>query len=56
MPRILKLVEASGALEYPMERARAEAAKASDTLNALAASPHKEALELLTQVAVARVS
>ncbi|SHK85511.1 octaprenyl-diphosphate synthase [Marinobacter antarcticus] len=56
LSRILKLVEASGALEYTMERARAEAAKASDTLNALAASPHKEALELLTQVAVARVS
>ncbi|PCM42747.1 octaprenyl diphosphate synthase [Marinobacter sp. ANT_B65] len=56
LPLILKLVESSGALEYTMERARAEATKASDTLKALAASPHKEALELLTQVAVARVS
>jgi len=56
LPKVLELVEASGALEYTMERAKAEAAKASDTLSALAASPHKDALELLTQVAVARVS
>ncbi|MBU2874122.1 octaprenyl diphosphate synthase [Marinobacter salexigens] len=56
LPKVLDLVNASGALEYTMERARAEAAKASDALNALPASPHKEALELLTQVAVARVS
>ncbi|MFP3979610.1 octaprenyl diphosphate synthase [Marinobacter sp. KMM 10035] len=56
LPKVLELVEASGALEYTMERARAEASKASDTLNALPDSPHKEALELLTQVAVARVS
>lgn len=56
LPQVLKLVETSGALEYTMQRAKAEAAKASDALNALAPSPHKEALELLTQVAVARVS
>lgn len=56
LPRVLKLVEASGALEYTMQRAKAEAANASDTLDALAASPHKEALEQLTHVAVARVS
>ncbi|MDO6443939.1 octaprenyl diphosphate synthase [Marinobacter sp. 2_MG-2023] len=56
LPRILKLVEASGALEYTMERAIAEATKASDTLATLPDSPHKDALKLLTQVAVARVS
>ena len=56
LPKVLELIEASGALEYTMERARAEAAKASDTLSALAASPHKDALKLLTRVAVARVS
>lgn len=56
LPQILRLVESSGALEYTMKRARAEAAKASDTLSALPDSAHKDALELLTQVAVARVS
>ncbi|RBW48186.1 octaprenyl diphosphate synthase [Marinobacter sp. F3R11] len=56
LPQILKIVETSGALEYTMEKAREEAAKALATLKTLAASPHKEALELLTQVAVARVS
>ncbi|MEH6560624.1 MAG: polyprenyl synthetase family protein, partial [Marinobacter sp.] len=56
LPQVLKIIETSGALEYTMEKAKAEAAKASDALNALAASAHKDALELLTQVAVARVS
>lgn len=56
LPRILGLVESSGALEYTMEKARAEAAQASDALKALPDSPYKEALELLAQVAVARVS
>lgn len=56
LPKVLELVEKSGALEYTMERARAEATKASDTLTVLPDSPHKAALELLAQVAVARVS
>ncbi|AOY88803.1 octaprenyl diphosphate synthase [Marinobacter salinus] len=56
LPRILEIVETSGALEYTMQRARAEAALAAKQLSCLAASPHKEALELLTEVAVARVS
>ncbi len=53
---ILALVETSGALEYTMERARAEASKASDCLTQLEDSPYRTALEQLTEVAVARVS
>ncbi|TNE94816.1 MAG: octaprenyl diphosphate synthase [Gammaproteobacteria bacterium] len=56
MPRILSIVEDSGALTYTMNRAKEEAEKAANCLTTLAPSPHKEALELLTQVAVARVS
>ncbi|HDZ37160.1 MAG TPA: octaprenyl diphosphate synthase [Marinobacter sp.] len=56
LPHILRLVETTGALEYTMKRAREEAAEALGNLKALPASPHKEALELLTEVAVARVS
>ncbi|MBW4936416.1 octaprenyl diphosphate synthase [Marinobacter sp. F4206] len=53
---ILKVVETSGALEYTMTRARAEAAKAAGCLTGLPDSAHRTALELLTEVAVARVS
>lgn len=53
---ILAVVENSGALEYTMSRARAEAAMAADCLTGLPDSAHKTALELLTEVAVARVS
>lgn len=56
LSQILGVVERSGALEYTMARARAEAAKAADCLSGLADSAHKTALELLTEVAVARVS
>lgn len=56
LPQILEIVETSGALEYTMQQARTEATRAADRLFGLAASPHKEALELLTQMAVARVS
>ncbi|KAA1171679.1 octaprenyl diphosphate synthase [Marinobacter salinexigens] len=56
MPRILSIVESSGALEYTMQRAREEAHKAAACLENLTDSEHKEALKLLTQVAVARVS
>lgn len=56
LPAILDIVEASGSLEHTMELAKAEASRAADCLSCLKASAHKEALELLTQVAVARVS
>ncbi|MEX2476073.1 octaprenyl diphosphate synthase [Marinobacter sp.] len=56
LPAILRIVEGSGALEYTMAVAREQAKKAADCLTLLPPSPHKEALELLTQVAVARVS
>ncbi|MBW0149418.1 octaprenyl diphosphate synthase [Marinobacter arenosus] len=53
---ILAVVESSGALEYTMARARAEAGMAANCLAGLTDSAHKTALELLTDVAVARVS
>ncbi|MDX1816913.1 MAG: octaprenyl diphosphate synthase [Marinobacter sp.] len=53
---ILEIVERSGAIEYTMTRAREQAEKARACLEALPASDHKEAMELLTEVAVARVS
>jgi len=56
LPAILQIVACSGALEYTMEKAREQAALAADCLNTLPASDHKEALALLTEVAVARVS
>ena len=56
LPAILAIVESSGALEYTMQRAREEADKARACLTLLQPSPHKEALELLTEVAVARVN
>ncbi len=56
LPAILQIVASSGALEYTMAKAREQAALAADCLNALPASDHKEALVLLTDVAVARVS
>ncbi|MBW7473082.1 octaprenyl diphosphate synthase [Marinobacter sp. M216] len=56
LSRILAVVESSGALEYTMTRARDEATKAADCLSSLPDSPHRTALELLTEVAVARVS
>ncbi len=56
LARIVTIVETSGALDYTLQRAREEAARAADCLSGLDASPHREALELLTQVAVSRVS
>ncbi|MDC0663043.1 octaprenyl diphosphate synthase [Marinobacter sp. SS21] len=56
LPRILELVEQSGALEYTMNRARTEAETARNLLAGLEPSPYKEALELLTELAVARVN
>ncbi len=56
LSKIVAVVESSGALEYTMARARAEAAQAAECLSGLGESSHKTALTLLTEVAVARVS
>ncbi|PXX89365.1 octaprenyl diphosphate synthase [Marinobacter vulgaris] len=56
LPAILKIVASSGALEYTMAKAREQAALAAACLNTLPESDHKEALALLTEIAVARVS
>ncbi|MCC4285819.1 octaprenyl diphosphate synthase [Marinobacter salarius] len=56
LPRILDIVNRSGALEYTMERAKAEAQAALDCLKDIPESDHRDALTLLTEVAVARVS
>lgn len=56
LPRILDIVNRSGALEYTMERAKGEAKAALDCLETLPESDHRNALALLTDVAVARVS
>ncbi len=56
LPRILEIVNHSGALEYTMAKAREQAALAAACLNTLPESDHKEALTLLTDIAVARVS
>lgn len=56
LARIVAIVETSGALDYTLQRAREEAARAAGCLTGLDAGPHRDALELLTQVAVSRVS
>ena len=56
LSRILEIVDRSGALDYTMARARAEATRAAECLADLPDSSHKQALTLLTEVAVARVS
>ena len=56
LPRILQIVNRSGALEYTMQKAREQAALAAACLKSLPGSDHKEALGLLTELAVARVS
>ncbi|MCL7945891.1 octaprenyl diphosphate synthase [Marinobacter sp. ATCH36] len=56
LPAILQIVDSSGALEYTMSKAREQAALAAGCLTALPESDHKEALALLADVAVARVS
>ncbi|MCG2581536.1 MAG: octaprenyl diphosphate synthase [Marinobacter sp.] len=56
LPAILQIVDSSGALEYTMAKAREQASLAANCLNALPESDYKEALTLLTEVAVARVS
>jgi octaprenyl-diphosphate synthase len=56
LPAILDIVQASGSLDYTMKQAQIEATRAANCLSDLKASAHKDALELLTRVAVARVS
>lgn len=56
LPHILDIVERSGAIEYTMAKAREQAALAAECLESLSESAHKEALVLLTELAVARVS
>ncbi|KMQ73622.1 octaprenyl diphosphate synthase [Marinobacter subterrani] len=56
LPRILEIVERSGAIEYTMTRAREQAALAASCLKCLPETAHKEAMVLLTDIAVARVS
>ena len=56
LPRILEIVERSGAIEYTMSKAREQADLAKACLQSLPDSGQKMAMELLTEVAVARVS
>lgn len=56
LPAILEIVNRSGALEYTMAKAREQASLATACLDTLPQSGHKEALVLLTEMAVARVS
>lgn len=53
---IVAIVESSGALDYTVQQASKEAEKARVCLQALPDSPQKEALHLLTEVAVARTA
>ena len=53
---IIAIVQRSGALDYTRERARAESELALQALAPLPASPYREALENLTQLALARNS
>lgn len=56
LPKVLEIVERSGAIEYTMAKARQQADLARACLDTLAPSAQKDSLELLTEVAVARVS
>lgn len=56
LDRVLELVQQSGALDYTMEKAGEQARLARQCLQSLPDSPYKEALLLLTEVAVERVS
>jgi octaprenyl-diphosphate synthase len=56
LPAILDIVRSSGALEYTNAKAKEQARLAADCLKTLPETDHKKALELLTDVAVARVS
>ena len=56
LPKVLDIVKASGAIEYTMAKAKEQAQIAKDLLACLPESEHRQSLELLTEVAVARVS
>jgi len=56
LPKVLDIVKASGAIEYTMAKAKEQAQIAKDLLACLPESEHRKSLELLTEVAVARVS
>lgn len=56
LPEVLAIVKGSGALEYTTEQARRQAQLAQQCLLPLAPSEHTTALQLLTEVAVERVS
>ncbi|MEX0605233.1 MAG: polyprenyl synthetase family protein [Marinobacter sp.] len=56
LPAILAIVERSGAINYTLELAQEHATKAGKCLESLPDSPHKQALGLLTELAVARVA
>lgn len=53
---IVEIVEQSGALDYTMDKARGHAALAKACLNSLPVSPQREALQDLTELAVARLT
>jgi len=53
---ILQIVDRSGALEYTMAKAREQATLAAACLDALPASDHRNAMALLADLAVSRVS
>jgi len=56
LPRILEIVNDSGALEYTMARAREQATLAKACVKKLPGSAHTTALDLLADLAVERVS
>lgn len=56
LPRILEIVNNSGALEYTLDKARKQAALAKACTSKLPASEHTAALEQLADVAVDRMS
>jgi len=56
LPKVLETVHQSGAIEYTMDKAKEQARIARELLSCLPQSSHRNALELLTEVAVARVS
>ena len=56
LPKILEIVKESGALEYTMAKAREQAQLALTCAAQLPDTPHTQALNLLTELAVERVS
>lgn len=56
LPKILEIVQASGAIDYTMAQAREQAVLAKQCLAAIGESPYRTALDLLTDLAVERVS